>query len=39
LLQFRNDSGFLPTGVGKPGVFTLYMDATHSKPVVLSEDY
>jgi hypothetical protein len=26
MLQFRNDSGFLPTRVGKPGVFTLYMD-------------
>jgi len=31
LLQFRNDSGFLPTRVGKPGVFTLYMDARHPK--------
>ena len=32
LLQFRNDSGFLPTRVGKPGVFALYMDARHPKP-------
>ena len=31
LLQFRNDSGFLPTRVGKPGVFALYMDARHPK--------
>ena len=31
LLQFRNDSGFLPTRVGKSGVFTLYMDARHLK--------
>jgi hypothetical protein len=39
-LQFRNDSGFLPTRVGKPGVFTLYMDeqGTQSQRV-LSKDY
>jgi hypothetical protein len=26
MLQFRNDSGFFPTRLGKPEVFTLYMD-------------
>jgi hypothetical protein len=32
VLQFRNDSGFLPTRVGKPGVFTLYMDTNAPNP-------
>jgi hypothetical protein len=31
-LQFRNDSGFLPTAVGKPGVFTLYMTEGTKEP-------
>jgi hypothetical protein len=32
LLQFRNDSGLLPTRLGKPGVLPLYMDKA-PKPV------
>ena len=32
LLQFRNDSGFLPTRVGKPGVLRYTWTTRHPKP-------
>jgi hypothetical protein len=40
MLQFRNDSGFFPTRLGKPEVFTLYMENKGIQSQrVLSKDY